>query len=331
MQKIKYIFLSLLISISLAATANASLLGPSGAGGVGGGGLLSPGLWQPTLSNTGTIPTNSFDVGSAAQSVPNGYFSNLILTGSSGSGTRCLQVDNTGAVAIAAGACGTTAANFSYLFPNNATNTQLTFNGGLLIPNDTSLTFLGGPSGCTNTTGLKTGSDGTFLFDAGCSVKFKGGSGQTQGFTDGSFNYVWQNDVNGNTTQSGRMTAVYASTTMMTSDMVYKYSPWQMSTTTGNWTGTSTRQDGLQYSPILAEKFVGAQCYTIVSGSTMNIQFYQGELPLDMIPASSTPAYYTFTTNNSIAAGATTTAVGGTPTNGARGWSCTLKRIVPMK
>lgn len=74
------------------------------------------------------------------------------------------------------------------------------------VDNNISLLFLGGGSGCTNTTGIKTGSDGTFLFDAGCSLKFKGGSGLIQGFTDGSFNYVWQNSVGGTTTQNGGIT-----------------------------------------------------------------------------------------------------------------------------
>ncbi len=112
---------------------------------------------------------------------------------------------------------------FTYPFPAGATSSLVTFNGGINIPNDTSLNFAGG-SPCANSTGLKAGSDGTFLFDAGCSIKFKGGSALTWGYTDGSFNYVFRSDSLGNTTQSGFITVnsntasvlPYASTTAQT-------------------------------------------------------------------------------------------------------------------
>lgn len=75
--------------------------------------------------------------------------------------------------------------------------------GKITIPNDTSIEFNGGAGG--NNTSLKTGTDGTFLFDTGNteSIKFKGTSGAAWGYTDGSFNYVFQSDFAGNTIQSG--------------------------------------------------------------------------------------------------------------------------------
>lgn len=82
------------------------------------------------------------------------------------------------------------------------------FHSQLEMDNDVSLYF-GGGSG--NGTGLKTGSDGTFLFDTGpnSSIKLKGtsGGGTNMGYTDSSFNYVWRSDSSGNTTQGGKVQA----------------------------------------------------------------------------------------------------------------------------
>lgn len=77
------------------------------------------------------------------------------------------------------------------------------FHNQLELDNDTALYFGGGIG---NGTGLKTGSDGTFLFDTGTNqvIKFKGttGGGTTFGYTDGVFNYVWRSNSYGATTQS---------------------------------------------------------------------------------------------------------------------------------
>ncbi len=75
------------------------------------------------------------------------------------------------------------------------------------VANDTPLIFGGGIG---NSTALKTGSDGTFLFDTGANqnIKFKGtnGGGTSWGYTDGSFNYVFRSDSSGNATANGTIT-----------------------------------------------------------------------------------------------------------------------------
>ncbi len=81
----------------------------------------------------------------------------------------------------------------------------ITDTGLIQVPNDTGVEFGGG--GGSSTT-IKTGSDGTFLFDTGSneSIKFKGGEnlGATNwGYTDTSFNYIWKADTLGNALGAG--------------------------------------------------------------------------------------------------------------------------------
>lgn len=85
-------------------------------------------------------------------------------------------------------------------------------NGEILIhdptkfDNDTSFTFKDATD--TNNNSLKTGSDGTFLFDIGSgnSVKIKGGDSagaETFGYTDTAFDYEWQVSTLGRSSQKG--------------------------------------------------------------------------------------------------------------------------------
>lgn len=164
---------------------------------------------------------------------------NTTLTGLAGGGTLCLHVSNAGLVGTAAADCGSGSGNsFGYPFPlsGNATSSAVGFQGGLAISgatsqlnveldvaNNTNLTFLGG-SPCANTSTLKTGTDGTFLYDLGCSMKVKVLSGNTFTFTDGSFN-PWMT-FNGTTqsfsiTTTNASTISYASTTALSATSLY--------------------------------------------------------------------------------------------------------------
>jgi hypothetical protein len=100
--------------------------------------------------------------------------------------------------------------NGDVVYSNNGTlttsNNIQTDGTRMFIANDIPITF-GGGSGSDSS--FKTGSDGTFLFDVGSnvSIKLKSGSSSTHmGYTDGSFNYVWNTDGSGNTNQNGSLT-----------------------------------------------------------------------------------------------------------------------------
>jgi hypothetical protein len=165
-----------------------------------------------------TDGTNSTWVATSSLGITGGGGSSGIATATPWTNGDLVQVASNGTVkSIATSSLGLP--TFSWPFPGNATSTALSFTHGITISgatsnveaeldifNDTALTFLGG-SVCGNTSSFKTGSDGTFLVDAGCSTKWKVISGKTAGFTDGSFNYLWHTDDAGNTTQSGDLTA----------------------------------------------------------------------------------------------------------------------------
>lgn len=80
------------------------------------------------------------------------------------------------------------------------------FNSTTRVANDISLTFLDATD--TNNNSLKTGSDGTFIFDVGSgnSTRIKGGDAlgaETLDFTDSSFNTEWIVDTLGNVKHNG--------------------------------------------------------------------------------------------------------------------------------
>lgn len=83
-----------------------------------------------------------------------------------------------------------------------------TFTGSTYRGTDVPLYF---SDGAGNWTGLKTGGDGTFLFDTatGKSIKLKGTTGGSTklSYTDGNFSDVWAVDSAGNTSQMGGLTA----------------------------------------------------------------------------------------------------------------------------
>lgn len=97
----------------------------------------------------------------------------------------------------------------------------LAFHSQVNIDNNTSLLFLGGASGCTNTSGVKTGTDGKFLFDAGCSTKIKIPTGETASFSNGSFTNQWTVDENGNSTQNGTASSTAFKATSVTATSTF--------------------------------------------------------------------------------------------------------------
>lgn len=167
-------------------------------------------------TRTGAVTLSSSDVTTALTYTPYNATnpSNYITS----SGAPVQSVSNSDGTLTISPTTGSVVASIALGHANTWTGNQIFSNGisvtgatsqlhaELDVDNNISVLFLGGGSGCTNTTGLKTGSDGTFLFDAGCSIKFKGGSGLTWGYTDGSFNYVFKSDALGNTTQNGVLT-----------------------------------------------------------------------------------------------------------------------------
>lgn len=127
----------------------------------------------------------------------------------------------------------------------------LNLNNQVNVANNNEMFFGGGTSGCTNATGLKTGTDGTFLFDtgSGCSIKFKGNTGGSTnwGYTDGSFNYVFNSDSSGNTTQSGSLTVNGSATSTFAKGINLSAGCFAIAGTciTGGGSGSGTVSSGL--------------------------------------------------------------------------------------
>lgn len=152
------------------------------------------------------LPAMTATVGGAVPTPPNNTTTFL-----RGDGTFATPTGGgTGDVVGPASATDTAVALFSGTTGKLIKNSLLTVdvNGRFTTPNDTGgVTFLGGIG---NATTLKTGTDGTFLFDTGSTqnIKFKGNTGGSTswGYTDGSFNYVFRSDSSGNTTQNGSAT-----------------------------------------------------------------------------------------------------------------------------
>ncbi len=224
---------------------------------------------------------------------------------------------------------------------NRATTTQATSTNlaissvasALLLTNaNGSVSAYGGAAGCTNqvVTAISalgtttchtivaadvslanlTATDGSLTF----SGSYTGATARTIGVND-AFSHSW----------SVLQNFTYASTTMITATLMYKTGSFSIATTTA-WAGTTTEQQ--LFTPIQAETWLGATCNTLGVG-TVNVQFFNNSAKMNMIPASSTPAYYTLTTNNSISALATTTFVIGTPASSPTSVTCTIKRLAP--
>ncbi len=137
---LKYI-LPAVILLSLATSAEAALMSPSGSSF---GGLLFPQTMTFTTDGTGAIPSNSLNIGSISQPVPFGYFSNLLFTGSS-------TLQNF----TFASATGTNATTTNLYVSNNAT---LSATGGkTAIGTTTPRSLFSVAAGITSTTTIDLG------------------------------------------------------------------------------------------------------------------------------------------------------------------------------
>ncbi len=101
---------------------------------------------------------------------------------------------------------------------------------------------------------------------------------------------------------------------------VSQYLKFTYSTST-TWTGTTTLQLGPAF---VAETWASVICYT--NAGTLNVQFSQNALAMNMFNASTTMGTTTLSTNNSVTAGAQTSVAIGTPASSPVSISCALKR-----
>ena len=94
--------------------------------------------------------------------------------------------------------------------------------------------------------------------------------------------------------------------------------------TTTTWTATSTWALGTAYQ---AETWNSAECYT--NESYLNVVFSDGTNNITLVPASSTPARFALTSNNSFTAGEKRYInVGTTTTSGAEYVTCTIDKTI---
>jgi len=102
----------------------------------------------------------------------------------------------------------------------------------------------------------------------------------------------------------------------------FQYPSFSLATSTA-WVATSTRQLG---TASVAETWSFAECYTTVG--TLNISFSDGTNLMNMISASSTPAKFALTTNNTFTAGEKRQFSAGTPATAPVEVSCTITKSI---
>lgn len=102
----------------------------------------------------------------------------------------------------------------------------------------------------------------------------------------------------------------------------FQFPAFEYATST-TWTGTTTRRLG---TATVAETWNYAECYT--SAGTVNVSFYDGTNRMDLVPASSTPAKYALSTNNTFTAREKRIIDLGTPASSPTAVSCTITKFI---
>lgn len=120
-----------------------------------------------------------------------------------------------------------------------------------------------------------------------------------------------------------------ASTTKLSINNIAQYDKkifgFKVATST-TWTATTTAAEGVLPALPFAATVNSVSCYTDVASGFLNVDTVIGSTHLALIPASSTPAEYTFTANNTIAQnGKWYVQVGTSTTSTTKGIACTYK------
>ena len=150
-------------------------------------------------------------------------------------------------------------------------------------------------------------------------VKTSGGAGTLSVDTS---TYLTTVDISANTNLAVTAPVVLTGDTLSLGNVTL-YPAFSYATST--WNATTTKQLG---TATVAETWTFAECYTTIG--TLNISFSDGTNLMNMISASSTPARFALSSNNSFTAGEKRQFAIGTPATAPVEVACTITKTLSI-